>query len=70
MSTVFYGVYCYMKLQGYTRLFNVTMIYYTMNILSLLTDTPTQFYSYATVVYSDDTAMTVELPIQQYIPFY
>ena len=32
-----------------------------MNLLSLLTDTPTLLYSYATVVYSDDTAMTVEL---------
>ena len=41
-----------------------------MNLLSLLTDTPTLLYSYATVVYSDDTAMTVELPIQQYILFY
>ena len=70
MYTVFHGVYCYMKLQGYIRLFNVTMIDYTMNLLSLLIDTPTQLYSYATVVYSDSTAMTVELSIQQYILFY
>ena len=59
MSTVFYGVYCYMKLQGYLRLFNVTRIDYTMILLSLLTDSLTQFYSYATVVYSDDTATTL-----------
>ena len=32
-----------------------------MNLLTLLIDTPMPFYGYATVVYSDDTAMTVEL---------
>ena len=62
-SAIFYGVYCYMKLQGYIRLVNVTRIYYTMDYLSLLTDSPTQFYGYATVVYSACTAMTVELSI-------
>ena len=47
MSTVrFSRVYCYMKLQGYLRLFNVTRINYTINLLSLLTDTPTLLYSY------------------------
>ena len=34
---IFYGVYCYMKLQGCIRLVNVTMIYYTMDYLTLLT---------------------------------
>ena len=70
MSCYDYGVYYYMKLQGYLRLVNVTMIYYTMNILSLLIDTPTLLFDYATAMYSDDTAITVELSIQQYIPFY
>ena len=70
MSCYDYGVYCYMKLQGYLRLVNVTMVYYTMNLLSLLIDTPMLFYDYTTAMYSDDTAMTVELSIQQYIPFY
>ena len=32
-----------------------------MNLLSLLTDTPTLLFDYATAMYSDDTAMTVEL---------
>ena len=41
-----------------------------MNLLSLLIDPPTLLYSYATAMYSDDTAITVELPIQQYILFY
>ena len=68
--TVFSGVYCYMKLQGYRRLVNVTMIYYTINLLSLLIDAYMQLYGYATAMYSDDTAMTVELSIQQYILFY
>ena len=68
--TIFSRVYCYMKLQGYRSLFNATRINYIMNLLSLLIDTPIQLYDYATVVYSDDTAMTVELSIQQYIPFY
>ena len=48
MSTVrFSRVYCYMKIQGYLRLVNVTMIYYTMNLLSLLTDTPIALQRYA-----------------------
>ena len=55
MSTVFYGVYCYMKLQGYRRLVNCYRIYYTMNLLSLLTDALIQFYDYTIdgAIYSD-----------------
>ena len=30
-----------------------------MNILSLLTDSPTQLYDYATAMYSDDTVTTL-----------
>ena len=37
-----YGIYCYIVI--------VIWIYYTINLLSLLTDTPTLLYDYATVV--------------------
>ena len=36
-----------MKLQGYLRLVNVTMIYYTMNLLSLLIDASVALQRYA-----------------------
>ena len=61
--TVFSGVYCYMKLQGYLRIVNVTMIYYTMNILSLLIDAYMQLYGYARQYISVYSAITVELSI-------
>ena len=47
MSAIFSGVYCSMKLQGYLRLVNVTMIYYTMNLLSLLIDASVALQRYA-----------------------
>lgn len=62
-TAIFYGVYCYMKLQGCTRLSIVTRIYYTMNLLSLLIDSPTQLYDYARQYVSVCPAMTVELSI-------
>ena len=48
MSTVrFSRVYCYMKLQGYRRLVNVTRINYIMILLSLLTEASVALQRYA-----------------------